>query len=125
MAKKKKGKPHHPTAVPTGDLVRRAEEKLRGGEIEEAIRLLQRADADVRQAAAASSAKGTPLPTHLVEARPRIARLLPRAFFERALATNDPRRRRDDLEEAVKRAPAEVRYLLALGAFRAIRGDGS
>jgi tetratricopeptide (TPR) repeat protein len=120
---KKKGKAKHPPSVSTGDLVKQAEAKLEGGEIDAAARMLLRADAEVRQSAAASVAKGAALPPQIVEVRPRIARLLPRALFQRAFLAEDPRRMVEDLEEAVRRAPAEARGQVALGAARAVMGE--
>jgi tetratricopeptide (TPR) repeat protein len=125
MAKhnKKKGKAKHPPSVSTGDLVRQAEARLQGGEIDAAARMLLRADAEVRQSAATSVAKGAALPPQLAELRPRIARLLPRALFQRAFLAEDPRRMVEDLEEALRRSPTDVHGQVALGAVRAVMGE--
>src|SRR5437868_1181872 len=112
MPKKKPKKSKHPQSVPAADLVKLAEEKLCSGEPEETVSLLQRAEAEIRRAASAGAARNAPLPPHLAQVQPRISPLLARALFERAAGVEAWDRKIADLDEAVRRAPNEARYLL-------------
>lgn len=122
MAATKKKKPRHSGALPVGDLVKLGHEQLERGQSEAAVGTLQRAEAEVRRVASPGGSKGATLPPHLAAAQPLIASLLARALFERALASSDPAKRIADLDEAVKRAPSELRYRLAAGACRLALG---
>jgi tetratricopeptide (TPR) repeat protein len=134
-SKGKKKKPQPARAVPAGELIKLAEERLQAGRPEEAIRLLQEVEDQLRRSAVPAAAKGRPasggkgpppapaLPPHLAALQPRVAPLLARAYFERALAVPDVSQQIADLESAVKRAPTEPRYHLGLGAGRLALGQ--
>ena len=92
MAKKKSKKPHF-RVVPVGELVRQAEEQLQHGQPDEAMRTLLRAEAEVGR----KPAQGAPASPHQAEWQPQIVRLLARAFFEYALATEDTSKKADAL----------------------------
>jgi tetratricopeptide (TPR) repeat protein len=114
MAGKKK-KSKHAKPVPASDLVNLAENHLGRGDAQKAIELLRSADAKLKQKSAQSGKKVT-IPPHLAEAQEAIPGLLARAFLARSLSASDPKQKLADLEEAVKIAPGEHRYLLARGA---------
>src|SRR5712692_171655 len=135
-SKSKKKKPQHARVAPAGELVRLAEERLQAGRPDEAIRLVREVEDQIRRSAVPAGGKGRPaggkagtspapttLPPHLAALQPRIAPLLAQAHFERALAAADPGQKIADLEEAMKRAPSEARYPLALGACRLVLGQ--
>jgi len=115
MAKKKGKKIKHQASVQPGDLVKQAEEQLKSGRLDEAIKNLTRAETEVQRKLAAASGKEGPLLTEAAM-QPKIAHLLAQALFARATAAREPSKKVADLGEAVKRAPSEVRYLLELGA---------
>src|SRR5947209_5996958 len=123
MAARTKKKPKQERSVPVGEMVKLAEERLQRGQPDEAIGLLLRADGEVQRGASSGAGKHAALPPHLAAVQPAIAPLLARALFQRALTTEDPARKIADLKEAVKRAPDETRYRLALGACRLAQGN--
>jgi len=128
VATKSKKKAKSARAVPVGELVKLAEERLQRGQPDEAIRLLQAAEDEIRHGFAPAPGKarssggdkgrpqGSHLSPHLAAVQPLLPPLMARAFFARARAAADPSQKIADLKEATKRAPSEVRYRLALGA---------
>ncbi len=121
MAKKKQEK-HKPLGgVNVGGLATLAEEQLAQGQIDEAIKWLLRAEAETKRLSSRSG-KGASLPPHLAAAQASIAPFLARAFGQRALAAKNFNQQIADLEEALKRAPADTTCLLALGACQLLLG---
>jgi tetratricopeptide (TPR) repeat protein len=122
MAKKKK-KFKTPGVVPISELVAIAEERLEQGRADEAIKLLLPAEAELQRQTSQSSGKSLTLPPHLITLRPAVAQLLACAFCSRAFAAAELNKQISDLEEAVKRAPEEARYRLALGLCHLTAGN--
>ena len=122
VKKKQKQKSKQARSVSVGDLVKLAEEQLQREQPEQALPLLLRGEREV-QRSVAPGGKGARPAAHPAGLQPQIAQLLARAFFARALATADLSKRTADLQEAVKRAPSEARYLLALGACLLLSGE--
>jgi tetratricopeptide (TPR) repeat protein len=122
MAKKKKKKYKIPGVVLISDLVRLAEEDLQHNRPDQAIKRLLPAEAQLQRQSSPNGGKGPSLPPHLAAAQPATAQLLARAFFTRAFEAKDLHHKLADLNEAVKRAPAERRYPLALGTCLLMAG---
>ncbi|PYV85480.1 MAG: hypothetical protein DMG05_22555, partial [Acidobacteria bacterium] len=110
---KTKLKPSHRVSV--NELLSLAESHRDGGRVDEAIRVLRRAEEEVQHNAPWNGGKGI-LGASPEEVRKRIAQLLATLFSLRAEGARDPVKKLLDLEEAAKRMPSAPRTLLKLGA---------
>src|SRR5262245_15794764 len=110
--KKKRAKQVQPA-----ELIKLAEEHLNRGQIDEAIQNLRLVEKEV-QPRATTSGRKVSTPPHLVAVQAATPLLLARAFSERSLKTGDPKQKLEDLEEAIKYAPEEIRYWIGAGACK-------
>ncbi|MCI0387351.1 MAG: tetratricopeptide repeat protein [Acidobacteria bacterium] len=108
--------------VSPADLVKLAEDELRRGQVEEAIRNLTLAEKELKPRVRPDGKKIT-IPPHLAAAQTSLAPLMARALAAHALASLAPEQRLADFEEAARYAPDDTRYLLALGACRLLMGE--
>lgn len=99
-----------------------AEEHLQHGRIEQALPLLRRAEIDLKPRVTVAGKKIS-TPPHLIAAQAALPGVMARALSAHALTLSDPSQKLAALEEVVKRAPAEARYLVALGACRLAQGN--
>ncbi len=118
--KKKKAK--QARQIQPAELIKLAEGHLERGEFDEAIRNLRLAEKELQPRVTAGGRKVT-TPPHLVAAQAAVPPLLARAFSARSLNVADPKRKLEDLEEAVKYAPEEIRYRISAGASRVLLGQ--
>jgi tetratricopeptide (TPR) repeat protein len=123
MAKQKK-KSKTPTQVPVHELVKTAEEQLSRGETDKALHNLRRVEPLLKPRPSTDGKKVT-VPPHVVAAQAAFPSLLARALFDHSFKLADLEQRRAALEEAVRLAPAEVRYRLTLGLCRLLTGDAA
>lgn len=108
--------------IQPAELIKLAEEHLDRGQIDEAIQNLRLVEKEVQPRVTAGGKKvSTPPP--LVAAQAATPPLLARAFSARSLKTADPKQKLEDLEEALKYAPEEIRYWIAAGACRILLGQ--
>src|SRR5215470_4768811 len=115
--KKKRAKQIQPA-----ELIKLAEEHLNRGQVDEAIQNLRLVEKEVRPRVAAGGKKvSTPPP--LVAAQAATPPLLARAFSARSLNTADPEQKLENLEEAIKYAPEEIRYRIGAGACKILLGQ--
>jgi len=121
MAKQKK-KSKTPNQVPVHELVKTAEEQLLRGETDKALHNLRRVEPLLKPRSSPDGKKIT-VPPHIIAAQAAFPSLLARALFDHSFKLVDLEQRRTALEEAVRLAPAEVRYRLALGICRLLTGD--
>ena len=91
-------------------------------ESEQALPLLRRAEIDLKPRVTVAGKKIS-TPPHLIVAQAALPGLMARALSAHALTLSDPSQKLAALEEVVKRAPAEARYLVALGACRLAQGN--
>jgi tetratricopeptide (TPR) repeat protein len=120
MAKKKK--PKHIRQVTPVDLINGARGLLDRGEFDEAIQDLQMAERELRPRSTPDGKKIT-IPPHLVAAQATLPPLMARAFVLRARHAASPAQKLSDFEEAIKRAPEEIRLQVAHGACRLLLGE--
>jgi hypothetical protein len=123
MAKQKK-KSKTPSQVPVHELVKTAEEQLRRGETDKALHNLRRVEPLLKPRSSPDGKKIT-VPPHIVAAQATFPSLLARALFDHSFKLVDLEQRRNAVEEAVRLAPAEVRYRLTLGICRLLTGDAA
>ena len=121
MAKQKK-KSKTPSQVPVHELVKTAEEQLSRGETDKALHNLRRVE-PLLKSRSSSDGKKVTIPPHIIAAQAAFPSLLARALFDHSFKLVDLEQRRVALEEAVRLAPAEVRYRLTLGVCRLLTGD--
>jgi len=125
MASKKnkhKSGPKHAQQLSPPEMMKRAEEHLQQGQIEQALQLLRRAENELKPRVTVAGKKIS-TPPHLIAAQAALPGLMTRALSAHALTLSDPAQKLAALEEVVKRAPAEARYLVALGACRLAQGN--
>ncbi|MGH9751357.1 MAG: tetratricopeptide repeat protein [Blastocatellia bacterium] len=115
--KKKKAKQIQPA-----DLIKLAEEHLDRGQIDEAIQNLRLVEKETQPRVTAGGKKVS-TPPHLVAVQTATPPLLARAFSARSLNTADPKQKLEDLEEAIKYAPEDIRYWIGAGACRVLLGQ--
>ncbi len=119
--KKKKLRSAHQVSVP--DLLKLAEEQLSCGQAEEALKRLRLAESELRKYQSPNSAKKVSIPPHIVAAQSAISPLLARALFAHSFTVSDSNARLAEIEEALRLAPEESRYLVGRGACRLLMGD--
>ncbi len=119
--KTKHGHKHAPQFSPL-ELLKQAEEQLRQGQTEQALQILRRAENDLRPRTGPDGKKA-PLPSHLIPAQSKLPGVMAGALAANSLKLADPQQKLSALENAVKYAPAESRYLLALGAQQLLLGQ--
>jgi len=118
----KKKKPKQTRQIQPAELIGLAEDQLNRGQIDEAIQNLRLAEKELQPRVTADGKKIS-TPPHLIVAQAALPQLRARAFSSRALAAADPKQKLDDLEEAAKYAPGEIRYRIAAGACRLLIGQ--
>ena len=122
----KKNKPKHgfkhAPRISGADLLKQAEEQLRRGQTEQAIESLRQAEHDLKPRTTPDGKKIT-MPPHLIVAQSELPGLMARAQAAHSLTLTNPQQKLAALEDAVKRAPNETRYLVALGACRLSQGN--
>ncbi|MGH9840994.1 MAG: tetratricopeptide repeat protein, partial [Blastocatellia bacterium] len=112
----KKKKHHHIRQLSAPELMKRAEEELKRGNIEEALGSMRQAEREFKPRQTPDGKKIT-IPPHIVAAQAAFAPLMARTLAVHAL-TADPPRKIADLEEASRHAPQDLRYRVAIGAAR-------
>lgn len=115
--KKKRAKQIQPA-----ELISLAEEHLNRGQIDEAIQSLRLVEKEVQPRMTAGGKKVS-TPPHLVAVQAATPLLLAQAFSARSLKTADPKQQLENLEEAVKYSPEDVRYRIGAGACRILLGQ--
>jgi tetratricopeptide (TPR) repeat protein len=120
--KKKKPKQKRFRQVSPVEMIAHAEEQLRLGNIDEAIRHLLEAETQLKPSVSVDGKKIS-TPPHLIAARTSLPSLLARAFASRSLTSLSTDRKLADLKQAVGYAPGEARYRNALGACQIAYGD--
>src|SRR5262245_7403213 len=108
--------------IQPAELVKLAEDHLKRGQIDEAIQNLRLVEKEVQPRVTADGRKIS-TPPHMVVAQAATPPLLARAFSARSLNVADPKQKLEDLEVAVKYAPEEIRYRIAMGACRILLGQ--
>lgn len=103
-------------------MLKRAEEHLQHGQTEQALQLLRRAEIELKPRVTIAGKKIS-TPPHLIVAQAALPKLMARALLAHALTLADPQQTLAALEDAAKYAPAEARYLVALGACRLSQGN--
>jgi tetratricopeptide (TPR) repeat protein len=119
--KKRKFKSPHQIFSP--DLLKVAEDQLQRGQIEEALSVLRRVETELKKYQSSSAAKKVSIPPHIVKAQIDLPLLLARALFEHSFTVADPKVKLAEIDEASRRAPGEVRYMLARGGCRLLLGE--
>jgi tetratricopeptide (TPR) repeat protein len=125
MSKKKNKTKHsvkHAPQLSPVELLKQSEEQLRQGQTEQALLNLLRIENNLRQLAGAGGQKA-PLPSHLIPVQSKLPGVLASALAANSLKLTDPQQRLATLERAVKSAPTESRYRVALGAQRLLLGQ--
>ncbi|MEP7341990.1 MAG: tetratricopeptide repeat protein [Acidobacteriota bacterium] len=106
-----------PSAI---ELLQDAEEFVAGGHAEMAVQCLRRAEAELKPRMTPDGKRVT-MPPHLVAAQAAWPAAMARAQAAHAPALTDPQQKLAALEDAVKLAPQEPRYTVALGACRLLQ----
>jgi tetratricopeptide (TPR) repeat protein len=114
--KKKKRHHHHTRQLSAPDLLKLAEAELARGDAEAALETMRKAEREFRPRQTADGKKIS-VPPHIVAAQAAFGPLMARALGRHALAAG-PAQQIADLEEAIRHAPRDVRYQVALGAVR-------
>lgn len=104
------------------ELLKQAEEQLQHGQTELALQTLRLAENDLKPRTTPDGKKIT-MPPHLIVAQSELPGLMARASAAHSLTLTAPQQKLAALEDAVKRAPGESRYLVALGACRLSLGN--
>jgi tetratricopeptide (TPR) repeat protein len=115
--KKKRAKQIQPA-----ELIKLAEEHLNRGQVDEAIQNLRLVEKEVQPRVTAGGKKVS-TPPHLVAVQAATPLLLARAFSARSLETADSKQKLEDLEEAIKYAPGDIRYRIGAGACKILLGQ--
>lgn len=118
----KKKRPKQIRQIQPAELIRLAEDRLNHGQIDEAIQNLRLAEKEL-QPRVTPDGKKISTPPHLVAAQTALPQSFARAFSSRALSVTGPKEKLADLEVAVKYAPEEIRYRIAMGACRLLLGQ--
>jgi tetratricopeptide (TPR) repeat protein len=108
--------------IQPAELIKLAEGHLNRGHIDEAIQNLRLVEKEVQPRVTADGKKIS-TPPHLVAIQTAAPPLLARALSARSLISTDPKQKLADLDEAVKYAPEEIRYRIAIGACRLLLGQ--